>query len=103
MDTLKGENNKLPLTKTTPYLEEILVTDEQTNELYFRLTSAVVLRRKMQTLYVPVEFRNNLKNDAPVNSRAYVGAIAHNEMERTKEKHRIKSSELTTLPIFKFN
>ena len=48
-----------PLTTATPLIEEGLVRDDQTNELYLPLTSTVVLKRKQEMLYVPLDFENN--------------------------------------------
>ena len=65
-----------PLTTATSLIEEGLVRDEQTNELYLPLTSTVILKRKQEKLYVPLDFENNLTVDALVDSRAFVSAIA---------------------------
>ena len=84
--TFTGDTTIPPLTITTLLIEEGLVGDEQTNELYLPLTSAVVLKRKQEMLYVPSEFENNLTGGALVNSRAYVSAIAQNDLDTIKEK-----------------
>ena len=42
--------------------------DEQTDEVYLPLTSTVVLKRKEEMLYVPLDFANNLTVDALVDS-----------------------------------
>ena len=54
--TPNEEMTTLPLTTETPLIEEGLVRDEQTNELYIPLTSTVVLKRKQEMLYVPLDF-----------------------------------------------
>ena len=74
------------LATATPLIEEGLVRDEQTNEVYLPLTSAVVLKRKQEMLYVPLEFENNLTADALVDSRAFVSAIAQDDLETIKQK-----------------
>ena len=51
-----GDTNIPPSMITTPLIEERLVRDEQTNELHPRLTSTVVLNRKQEMLYVPLDF-----------------------------------------------
>ena len=51
------------LTTATPLIEEGLVRDEQTNEIYLPLTSTVVLKRKQEMLDVPLYFENNLTVD----------------------------------------
>ena len=75
-----------PLTTATPLIEEGLVRDEQTNELYLSLTSTVVLKRKQEMLYVPLDFENNHTVDALVDSRAFVSAIAQDDLETMKQK-----------------
>ena len=65
-----------PLTITTRLIEEGLVRDEKTNELYLPLTSTVVLKRKQEMLYVLLDFENNLTVDALVDSSANVSTIA---------------------------
>ena len=47
--------NIFPLTSATPHIEEKLVRDEQTNEFYLPLTSTVVLKRKQEKLFVPLD------------------------------------------------
>ena len=74
------------LTTATPLIEEGLVRDEQTNELYLPLTSTVVLKRKQEMLYVPLDFENNHTVDALVDSGAFVSAIAHADLETIKQK-----------------
>ena len=60
--------------------------DEQTNELYLPLTSTVVLKRKQEMHYVPLDFENNHTVDALVDSRAFVSAIAQDDLETIKQK-----------------
>ena len=74
--TITGNTTIPPLTTATPLKEEGLVRDEQTNEVYLPLTSTVVLRRKHEMLYVPLDFENNLTVVALVDSGAFVSAIA---------------------------
>ena len=73
--TISGDTLFLPIT-TTPLIEEELVRDEQTNEVYLPLTSTVVLKRKQAMLYVPLDLENNLTVDALVDSGAFVKGIA---------------------------
>ena len=75
-----------PLNTTTPLIEEALVRDEQTNELYLPITSTVVLKRKQEMLYVPLDFQNNHTVDALVDSRAFVSSIAQDDLETIKQK-----------------
>ena len=74
------------LTTVTPLVEEGLVRDEQTNEVYLTLTSTIVLKRKQEMLYVPLDFENNLTVDALVDSRALVSAIAQDDLDTIKQK-----------------
>ena len=84
--TPNGDTTTPPLTTATTLIEEGLVRDEQTNEVYLPLTSAVVLKRKQEMLYVPLDFENNLSVDALVDSRAFVSAIAQDDLETIKQK-----------------
>ena len=76
----------LPLTTATPLIEEGLVRDEQTNVLYLPLTSTVVLKRKQEMLYVPLDFENIHTVVALVDSGAFVSAIALEDLETIKQK-----------------
>ena len=83
---LTGDTTVTPLTTTIPLIEEGLVRDEQTNEVYLPLTSTVVLKRKQEMLYVPLDIEENLTVDALVNSWAYVSVIAQNDLDTNKGK-----------------
>ena len=74
------------LTTATPLIEEGLVRDEQTNEVYRPLMSTVVLKRKQERLYVPLDFENILTVDALVDSGAFVSAIVQDDLESIKQK-----------------
>ena len=84
--TPNGLTTTPPLTTATPLIEEGLVRDEQTNELYLPLTSTVVLKRNQEMLYVPLDFENNPTVDALVDSGAFVSAIAQDDLETIKQK-----------------
>ena len=86
MTTLNGDTTTPPLTTSTPLIEEGLVRDEQTNEIYHPLPSTVVLKRKQEMLYVPLDFENNLTVDALVHLGAFVSAIAQDDLETIKQK-----------------
>ena len=86
MTTPNGDTTTPLLTTATPLIEEGLVRDEQTNEVYLPLTSTVVLKRKQEMLYVPLDFENNLTVDALVDPGAFVSAIAQNDLETIKQK-----------------
>ena len=74
------------VTTATPLIEGGLVRDEQTNEVYLPLTSTVVLKRKQEMLYVPLDFESNLTVDALVDSGAFVSAIAQDDLKTIKQK-----------------
>ena len=81
-----GDTTTPSLTTATPLIEEGLVRDEQTNEIYLPLTSTVVLKRKQEMLYVPLDFKKNLTVDALLDSGAFVSAIAQDDLETIKQK-----------------
>ena len=84
--TLNNEMTIPPLTTATSLIEERLVRAEQTNELYLPLTSTVVLKRKQEMLYVPLNFEYNHTVDALVDSGAFVSAIAQDDLQTNKQK-----------------
>ena len=102
MTTPNGNTTTPPLTAASPLIEEGLVRDEQTNEIYIPLTSTVVLKRKQEMLFVPLDFENNLSVDALVDARAFVSAITQDSLETIKQKAPITFSKSTTLPIFNY-
>ena len=82
--TLNGDTTNPPLTTATPLIEEGLVRDEKTNEVFLPLTSTVVPKRKQEMLYVLLDFENNLKVDALVDSGPVVTAIAQDDLDTIK-------------------
>ena len=80
------DNNISPPPILISQLEERLVRDDSTNELYMPLSSTIVLKRKKEMLYVPLDFENGLTIDALVDSGAYVSAIAQKELDRIKQQ-----------------
>ena len=84
--TPNGLRTTPPLTTATPLIEQGLVRDEQTNEVYLPSTSTVVLKRKQEMLYVPLDFENILTVDVLVDSGAFVSAIAQDDLETIKQK-----------------
>ena len=81
-----GDDNISPPEITTSQIEERLVGDDITNELYMPLSSTIVLKRKNEMLYLPLDFENGLTLDALVDSGAYVSAIAQKELDRIKQQ-----------------
>ena len=67
--TSTGDTTLPPLTRTSPLIEEWLVRDEQTNELYLPISSTTVLERKKEMLYVPLDSKNNLTLDVLADSK----------------------------------
>ena len=84
MTTLNGDATTPPLTTPTPLIQEGLMRDEQTNEVYIPLTSTIVLKQKQEMLYMPLDFANNLTVDALVDSRAFVSAMAQDDLDTKK-------------------
>ena len=82
----EGDDNISPPEITTSQIQEQLVRDENTNELYMPLSSTIVLKRKKEMLYVPLDFKNGLTIDALVDSGAYVSAIAQKELDRIQQQ-----------------
>ena len=81
-----GDDKISPPQITTSQIQEQLVRDENTNELYMPLSSTIVLKRKKEMLYVPLDFDNGLTIDAFVDSGAYVSAIAQKELDRIQQQ-----------------
>ena len=82
-----GDDNIPPPPQiTTSQTEEQLVRDDNTNELYIPLSSTIVLKRKKEMLYVPLDFKNGLTIDSLVGSGAYMSAIAQTELDRIKQQ-----------------
>ena len=100
MTTLNGDTTTPPLTTATPLIEEVLVRDEQTNEIYLALTSTVILKRKQEMLYVPLDFENNLTVGAMVDSRAFVNAIAQHDLDTIKQKDPNNNLKIDDPPNF---
>ena len=81
-----GDSNISPPPITISQIEAQLVRDDSTNELYMPLSSTIVLKRKKEMLYVPLDFENGLTIDALVDSGAYVSAIVQKELDRIKQQ-----------------
>ena len=81
-----GDDKNSPPKITNSQIEEQLMRDDFTKELYMPLSSTIVLKRKKEMLYVPLDFENGSTIEALVDSRAYVSAIARTEMDRIKQQ-----------------
>ena len=97
-----GDDNISPPETTTSQIEEQLVRGDITNELYMPLSSTIVLKRKKEMLYVPLDFENGLTIDALVDSGAVVSAIAQNELDRIKQQAASKILKIDEPPNFQF-
>ena len=64
------------------------------------LSSTIVLKRKKEMLYVPLDFENGLTIDTLVDSGAYVSAIAQKEHDRIKQQSPSKILKFDDLPNF---
>ena len=84
MTTLNGDTTTPPLTTETPLIEEGIHTNKQMR--YLPLTSTVVLKRKQEMLYLPLDFEIILTVDALVDSGAFVSAIAQDDLDTIKQK-----------------
>ena len=96
----KGEDNISPPKVTNSQIEEQLVRDDITNELHMPLSSTIVLKRKKEMLYVPLDSENGLTIDALVDSRAYVSAIAQTELDKIKQQAPANNFEIDDQPNF---
>ena len=95
-----GDDNISPLVITISVIEKQLVKDDFTNELCMPLSSTIVLKRKKEMFYVPLDFENGLTIDALVDSGAYVSAIAQKEFDRIKQQFPSKIQKIDAPPIF---
>ena len=95
-----GDDNISRPAITISQIEVQLVRDETTNELYMPLSSTIVLKRKKEILYVPLDFKNGLTIDALVDSGAYVSAIAQKELDRIKQQSPYKILKTDDPPNF---
>ena len=95
-----GDDNMSPPEITTSQIQEQLVRDDITNELYMPLLSTIVLMRKKEMLYVPLDFENGLTIGAPVDSGAYVSAIAQKELDRVQQQAPSKILKIDDPPNF---
>ena len=87
MTTYHNEDDNISLPVITiSQIEERLVRDKITNELYMPLSSTIFLKRKKEMLYVPLDFKNDLTVDALVDSGAYVSAIVQKGPDRIKQQ-----------------
>ena len=96
-----GNDKSRPLTITSFSLWKKIVKDRNTNVLYPPLSSRIVLKRKMNILFMLLDFENGLIKDSVVDSRAYVSAIIENETDRIRQQTPTIFSKINDLPIFK--
>ena len=97
-----GDDNIFPPEITTSQIEERLLSDEISNELYMPLSSTIVLKRKKEMLYVPLEFKNGVTIVALIDSRAYISAITQKELDRIKQQAPSNILKMDELLTFKF-
>ena len=95
-----GNDNFSPPKITNSQIEEELVKDDITNQLYMPLSSTIVLKRKKEMLYVPLDFENGLTRDALIDSRVYVGAIAQTNLGRIKQQAPANNFQIDDPPNF---
>ena len=97
-----GDDNISPPKITTSQIEERLMRDDINNELYMPLSSTIVLKRKKEMLYVPLDFENDLTIDALVDSGAYICPIAQKELNRIKQQAPSNILKISEPPKFQF-
>ena len=96
-----GYDNISPPKISNWQIQEQLVREDVTNELYIPVSSTIVLKRKKEKLYVPLDFENGLTIAPLVDSGAYISAIAQTELDRIEKQTMPTSSKSTILPNFK--
>ena len=67
-------------TISTSQMEQVFVRNENKFELYIPLSSMIVLKRKIEMLYVPLDFEDDLTKDDLVDPGACVSAIPGNAL-----------------------
>ena len=95
-----GDDNFSHPKITTSQIQDQLVRDDITSELYMPLSSKIVWKRKKEMLYVPLDFENGLTIDALVDSGIYVTAIAQKELDRIKQQSPSNILKTDDLPNF---
>ena len=95
-----GDDNISAPKTTTSHIEERLMRDDFTNELYMPLSSTFFIKRKKEMLFVPLNFENDLTVDALVDSGAYVSAIAQKEWGIIKEQAPSNILKIDDIPNF---
>ena len=81
-----GDDNISPPKITTSLIQEQLKRDDITYGLYMPLSSTIVLKRKKEMLYAPLDFENGVTINALVDPGAYISAIAQKELDRIKQQ-----------------
>ena len=89
-----GDDNISSPKITTSKIQERLVRDDITNDFYMPLSSTIVLKRKKEMLYVPLDFQNGLTKDALCGSGAYVSAKTQNKLDRIKQQAQPKTLKI---------
>ena len=85
--TYGNEDDNIPPPEiTASQIQKQLMRDDITNELYMPLSSTIVLKRKKEMLYIPLDFKNGITIGALVDSGACVSAIAQKELDRIKQQ-----------------
>ena len=88
--------------KKAPQVEEKLVRDENTNELFMTLSLHESPQTgKKEMLYVPLDFENALTLVALSDSGAYVNAIAENYLDKINQQAPAIFFNIDDRPIFR--
>ena len=94
------DDNFFPSRNNNSQIEGRLVRDDVTNELYRPLSCTIVLKRKKEMLYVPLDFQISLTIDALAYSGAYVSATAQRELDRIEQQATSKILKIDDSPNF---
>ena len=95
-----GDDNIFHPKITTSQIEEQFVRDDNTNEQHMPLSSTIVLKRKKERLYVPLNFGIGLNLDAFVDSGACVSAIAKKQLDKIKQQAQSNILKIDDPPNF---
>ena len=95
-----GDYNIPPPKITTSQIEERLVRDDNTNELYMSLSFTIDLKTKKEMLYVPLDFDNGLTREVRVDLGPYATSIVPKELYIIKQQAPSNSLKIDDTPEF---
>ena len=95
------DDNDPPPTISASQMEEVLVRNENKYEFYIPLSFMIVLKRKIEILYVPLDFKDGLTKDDLVDPGAHVSAIPGSAPTDSYHRPPPTSSKMATLQILR--